>query len=89
MNNLELLERLGIVDPPDLQVTSRVAAALDGAASAAPASAPRRHRRLRVRIGTLATFVGVLRARGRHSVDFLQWTSDDAHHVDVERRSRV
>ena len=57
MNNLELLERLGIVDPPDLQVTSRVAAALDGAASAAPASAPRRHRRLRVRIGTLATFV--------------------------------
>jgi len=57
MNNLELLERLGIVDPPDLHVTSRVAAALDGAASAAPASAPRRHRRLRVRIGTLATFV--------------------------------
>jgi photosystem II stability/assembly factor-like uncharacterized protein len=57
MNNLELLERLGIVDPPDLQVTARVAAALDGAASAAPAPGPRRHRRSRARLSTLVTFV--------------------------------
>jgi photosystem II stability/assembly factor-like uncharacterized protein len=57
MNNLALLERLGVVDPPDLQVTARVAAALDGAASAAPSPAPRRHHRPRVRFGALATFV--------------------------------
>jgi hypothetical protein len=35
MDNFELLERLGVVDPPDLQVTARVAATLEGAASAA------------------------------------------------------
>jgi hypothetical protein len=31
MDNLELLERLGIVDPPDLGVSARVAAAIEGA----------------------------------------------------------
>lgn len=33
MDNFELLERLGAVEPPDLIVTARVAAALEGAAS--------------------------------------------------------
>ena len=33
MDNFELLERLGDVEPPDLVVTARVAAALEGAAS--------------------------------------------------------
>ncbi len=33
MDNLELLERLGAVEPPDLMVTARVAAALEGAGS--------------------------------------------------------
>lgn len=33
MDNFELLERLGAVEPPDLMVTARVAAALEGAGS--------------------------------------------------------
>lgn len=33
MDNFELLERLGAVEPPDLTVTARVAAALEGAGS--------------------------------------------------------
>jgi photosystem II stability/assembly factor-like uncharacterized protein len=33
MDNFELLERLGAVEPPDLVVTARIAAALEGAAS--------------------------------------------------------
>jgi hypothetical protein len=48
MTNFELLERLGEVDPPDLVVTARVAAALEGAASEATA-ANSRGRRTRLR----------------------------------------
>jgi hypothetical protein len=33
MDNFELLERIGVVEPPDLAVTARIAATLEGAAS--------------------------------------------------------
>ncbi len=50
MDDFELLERLGTVDPPDLQVTARVAAVLEGAASG-PAT-----RRARAVSGRAVTF---------------------------------
>jgi hypothetical protein len=49
MDNFELLERLGAVEPPDLVVTAQVAAALEGSASVEGAKDGIRSRSLRLR----------------------------------------
>ena len=62
MDNFELLERLGAVEPPDLMVTAQVAAALEGAASKGGSKDGIRSRssRLRRRPFLLSTLAVVL-----------------------------
>jgi photosystem II stability/assembly factor-like uncharacterized protein len=66
MDNFDVLERLGTVEPPDLMVTARVAAALEGASgeSVATGTSPvgrvRRHGPRRRRDALVTSFVAVV-----------------------------